>query len=250
MAFFQVAFDGSGAFNTKDRAIAYAGAVATGRQWAAFTDSWNSVLTREGLAYFKMAEAMTWFGEFAGRWSKWGDARDEKRTSLLNELADLAVRYDFRATGMWSDANVLTAHQTVTDKKVELFKAGMLVLLQAVPDGNHVSLLMDEELDIEPSVRKWVREMRQRRGKNIAPITAVCHVDDRAFPAVQFADMVAWLYREYGDQVIATDGGNAMLSPLLAKVMHSTQFTIHKTEPGTLLNGLRQFEDGPDGTES
>jgi uncharacterized protein DUF3800 len=242
MAFIQVAFDGSGTFN-QHTSIAYAGCIATTRQWAALVEAWNNSLKREGLAYFKMAEAMTWYGEFKTKYHDWGAERDSRRNSLLNELADIARGYELRATGMWSDARVMATKISVPEKKVELFQGAILTLLSAVPDGNYATLMLDEELDIEQPMRAWIRQLRVARRDTPAPIVAVCFVDDRVFPAVQLADMIAWLYREFGEQIIASDGRNVSMNPLLDKLMHSSQFTLHKTEPGMLLNGLRKYEE-------
>jgi hypothetical protein len=48
MAFFQVAFDGSGTFG-QHNAIAYAGAVASTKQWSAMTEPSRAAVEREGL---------------------------------------------------------------------------------------------------------------------------------------------------------------------------------------------------------
>ena len=239
MAFFQVAYDGSGTFS-QHAAIAYAGAIASTRQWSAFTESWNKILEREKLPYFKMAEAMTWSGRFLSKHDEWGNDRDNRRNILLHELADLAVQHDFRSTGMWSDARVMANEDAIVAKKIELFKGAVFTLLSTVPTGNFATLMIDDEFDIEPRLRGWIRQMRTSAGDGQAPIVAVCFVDDRAFPAIQLADMIAWLFRELGEQIIASDGENLVLNPLLDKLMHSSHFTVHKTEPGALLNGFDQ----------
>jgi Protein of unknown function (DUF3800) len=241
MAFFQVAFDDSGKAD-KNPAVAYGGAVATSVQWSAVTEEWRGVLERHGLQYFKMAEAMTWFGEFQKKHSEWGPERDAKREALLSELVDVAVRHRVPATGMWTDSRVLN-HDRNGEKKLELFKSAALVLLEAVPAGNYVTLMCDEEIEIERGVRAWIRSMRKAHGSVLAPITGVCFMDDRVIPVVQLADMIAWLFRQYGEQVIATDN-HATMNPLLLALMHSSHFGLRQTEVGGLLGGLRQFE-GP-----
>jgi hypothetical protein len=70
----------------QDRAVVYAGAVTTIAQWNAFNEAWESILNRYDLAYFKMAEAATFYGEFAPKVSEWGNEKEAKRDGLLAEL--------------------------------------------------------------------------------------------------------------------------------------------------------------------
>src|SRR5881409_1222185 len=60
---YQVVFDGSGTIN-QHRGVVYAGAVSTMTQWQAFSETWEHILAKNDLAYFKMVEAMTFYGEF------------------------------------------------------------------------------------------------------------------------------------------------------------------------------------------
>ena len=236
--FHQVAFDGSGTFGTHS-AIAYGGIVATTSQWGAFTESWAAVLNREDLQYFKMAEAMKWYGEFLPKHSQWGTDRDIRRNTLLNELVTIALRCEFQPVGMFADARLFT-QQNIASKKDELFQGALLALLRGVPDNHFVTLICDEEIDLEPKTRAWVRKLRSDQGSKMAPIVGVCFVDERAYPAVQLADMVAWLFRERGERIVAS--GDTSLHPLLERLKQDTHMDIHQTEVGKTLDGLRQYE--------
>jgi hypothetical protein len=178
--FHHVGIDGSGTFN-RHKAIAYAGAKATPAQFADLAESWRNVLVRENLTYFKMAEAMSWHGQFISKYSKWGEDREQHRDCLLNELADLALGSGFTAVGTWADVRLL-AEDAVADKKAEVFASVVLGLLERIPEDNYVTLMCDEELDLEAKVRAWLHTARTRHVKGIAPITGVCYLDDRVYP--------------------------------------------------------------------
>jgi hypothetical protein len=244
VAFFQVAFDSSGTFD-RHPIVSYGGAVATLKQWSAFTEPWNEILQREELRYFKMAEAMKWYGEFVRKYHDWGNERESRRNALLNRLVDLAERYEIRSTGAWLDTRSVNQEKSHTDKKMEALQGAVLTLLKSVPEGEHLALLFDEEMDIEPKVQRWVRHMRQRSEPKMGRIAAVCFVDDRLFPVVQLADMIAWLFREHGERVLASGDKDVPKVPLLEKLMHASHFDIQKRERGALLNELRQYEDPP-----
>ena len=226
VAFFQVALDGSGTLG-QHSAIAYGGFIAERKQWSALTDPWVGILERHGLSYFKMAEAMKWHGEFKHKYSEWGDERENRRDGLIDDLASLAVRYEFKPAGMFADARLLGEQGRVTDKKVELFKRTIRSLLTHVPDGQNVTLICDEELDIEFTIRKWVKSLRRDKGDNIAPIVGICYMDDRVFPAIQLADMLAWLLRERGERLIKT--GDDSLHPILAKLKQDSTIGLDQS---------------------
>lgn len=242
MASYQVTFDGSGTFG-QHSAISYGGAVASIKQWAAFAEDWEAVLASQGLGHFKMAEAMTWYGPFAQKYSDWGTDREQRREALLNELADLAVRYKCRATGMRIDPRVITQDQTVAAKKEELFSGALYTFLESIPRTERVTLLCDDELDLEPRVRALVKALRKMHGDKVAPVVAVCFGDDRVFPALQLADMVAWLFRELGERIIATNGHPGELNPVLSKLAWATELSAHQAASGQLLSGLRQYAE-------
>src|SRR5438477_6067747 len=132
---YQVVFDGSGTID-QDRAVVYAGAGSSVAQWAAFTEAWDMLLAKHDLAYFKMAEAATFYGEFLPKVAEWGADRGHHLTKLLLEFASLKTRYALTTNGC---GFVIGTEQTspftttsVADRKKEQFQCAIRALLRAV----------------------------------------------------------------------------------------------------------------------
>jgi hypothetical protein len=98
MAFIDVALDGSGTLS-QHKVLSYAGGVTTQAAWSLFEGLWHTALQRHGLRYFKMAEAMTFYGEFQPKYAEWGDSRNEKRDALLRKLVGFADQLEISAIG-------------------------------------------------------------------------------------------------------------------------------------------------------
>lgn len=84
----QAFIDDSGS-EPQGKVFVLAGFIASAERWAEFSCSWQRVLDRNRLEYFKHSEAMTLNGEFDKRrgWNA------EKRDALLAELVDIICAY-------------------------------------------------------------------------------------------------------------------------------------------------------------
>jgi hypothetical protein len=227
MVVLQFAIDGSGTIG-QHVAVSYGGVVASQANWSAFTEAWRKVLEHYELPHFKMAEAMSWYGPFAAKYSEWGERRDVRRDALLDELVRIVIKYEFKPAGMFSDVRLLAHEDDIRSKKVALFSAAVRVVIDALPKGHLLTIVSDIELDIEARVRAIVQSMC--KATTAGPIVGVCFVDDRIFPAVQLADMIAWLLRERGERIIRR--GDESLHPLLDKLKQDSGVGLTEHEFG------------------
>lgn len=193
MALYNAAFDGSGTLG-QHKAIAYAGVKGSDKQWAAFAEAWAQRIGADGLAFFKMAEAMKWSGEFASKYTQWGADRDKRRDALIDDLVSLSIGYGLDVVGIAATDRLIVG-DTAAARKMQLFKGAMLALLNEIPAIHTVTVMCDTELDIEADVRAWMREVRKTSDRNIPALSGICFLDDRVYPSLQLADMVAWLFR-------------------------------------------------------
>lgn len=197
---YQAVFDGSGTVGTHP-GVVYAGAVSTQIQWAAFNEAWETLLVKHDLAYFKMAEAMTFYGEFAPKVKDWGSERDARRDALLLELATLKTRYDLRTTGCGlvvgaDGGGPFSTKDHTLEKKKLLFQQAIIALLQGVPPHYNVMLLCDAEPDAESAYRNWISGLMRTDSEKVARIIGLGFFDDKYAQPIQFADMVAWVVRQ------------------------------------------------------
>lgn len=196
----QAVFDGSGTFGTHP-SVVYAGAISTQVQWTAFNESWEHLLIKNDLAYFKMAEAMTFYGEFLPKFTEWGAEREARRDALLLELANLKRRYDLRCTGCGlvvsaSGGGPFSTSDHTLEKKKSLFQQAILALLQGVPPDYNVALLCDSEPDAEDTYRSWINGLIRVDSGKAAHVIGISFFDDKYAQPLQFADLVAGVVRE------------------------------------------------------
>ena len=224
LLFINIALDGSGTIGTH-KIFAYGGAVGSPKQWEAFAETWFTVLQKYGITYFKMAEAMTWFGEFGPKFTEWGEEREAKREALFEELIDLALRAQFHGSGIFVNASILD-ERAVADSKTETIKALFVSLLSGIPENHYATVMCDAELDVEPKIRVWMSQLR-RLEKQLPSLAGFCFMDERLNPPIQLADIVAWLWRAWGEARLLDPA--AQMPPLLARL---TKGPVKEYSPG------------------
>lgn len=196
-------YDGSGSIG-QGCAYAYGGAVSSQPQWNAFAEFWKIHLDKNGLAYFKMSEAMTARGEFESKVTEWGSDFIARRDALVNELAGLKRRYALAITGSGiatRDGSALKPSGKTTAAKTEVFKDAVGQLLSTLPVDSMVHFICDIELDAEESYRGWIQSMASQDSPTAVKIIGTAFFDDAYSIPLQFADMVAWFARQELERV-------------------------------------------------
>lgn len=236
---YYVVFDGSGTIGTHP-AIVYAGAVSTQAQWGAFAESWEHLLERHDLAYFKMAEAMTFYGEFLPKNAEWGTLRDARRDALLQQFANLKTRYDLRVTGCGfataSSDNAFYTRENIIEKKKMVFRAAILGLLKHIPPEYSVLLICDIEKDVEDAFRGWIDGLIRTESEKVARIIGIGFHDDLFSANIQFADMVAWVLRQEIERQARRQ--EDQVNPLYSLLLDGSDVRVVTVGPDGLLSGL------------
>jgi hypothetical protein len=237
-----VAFDGSGNI-ASDTSVSYAGAAASNTQWAAFAEAWDELLEKYDLAYFKMAEAATFYGEFQPKYDLWGQDREARLNDTLLEFAGLAHRYAMRVGGSAfvvgnTGVSPFNPSDSMASKKKELFQDAILELLRSAPSDYSILLLCDVEKDVEDIYRGWIDGLTRTHSDKVARIMGIAFLDDLFTPSIQFADMVAWVLRkEVERKFFRPEDPVSPLYALLAGGLEATfePFTLDRQRSGLKL---------------
>lgn len=237
---YQVVFDGSGTIG-QHRGVVYAGGVSTLVQWQAFSETWENILIKHDLAYFKMAEANTFYGEFAPKYTEWGDQRNAKRDALVTELASLKRRYDLRVNGCGfvigtAGTSPFDPGASVIEKKKQLFQGAMLALLRAIPADCAVMILCDIEKDVEETFRGWIEGLARTESEKVARVVGISFYDDKFAQPIQFADMVAFIARQEIERRLVRPDDE--VNPLYPLLVGDAEATFEPIGRDGLLSGL------------
>jgi len=225
--------DDSGS-DKKGPAYVLAGYVSTAIQWDMFSAEWNRQLrAKPRIQYFKMVEANSLKGEFAG-WTP-GD-RDKKVRSLANVVRD--------RVGFGVSCEVLQAdYDEVFVPLLQRVRAAKIDhdhkrLLRFMEDpyffcfhniiGASAKRLLEDRKDPATTMLSFVFDDQGRMGtravtwwpslrRNAPPdcrsflTTPPTFSNDRLVAPLQAADMIAWQRRRAISDVVDTDGGHIPL---------------------------------------
>lgn len=194
-----------------------AGFIAEAEAWATFTDGWIAELGRyPKIEYFKMKEAQALTGQFEGVSSL---ARDHKvgrlasicRKHLAGELAcvvshsDYAAKFSNKYAPRMDDPYILMMMGTYTLAFHWLEREGR--------KGERVNFIFDRQLEKEAVVREMFAEFAKMPANDLEPIglpPTPNFEDDKATPALQAADLLAWhIRRRFADR---DNGGGETVS--------------------------------------
>jgi hypothetical protein len=240
---YQVCFDGSGTIG-QHKAYVYAGAISTQLQWQAFSETWEHVLAKNDLAYFKMAEADTFYGEWQPKYTEWGNDRAAKRDAVLLELALLRRRYDLKIRGagfVVGQAGMSPFDDTdsVADRKRKTFQIAITNLLREIPSEFAVQIVCDVEKDVEEKYRGWIEGLMRTESDKVARIVGINFLDDQYSQPIQFADMVSWLGRqEIERQMFRPEQG---INPLYELLTEGTRVVFEPSGPGMPIGAEMTF---------
>lgn len=187
------ALDGSGGMG--DKFVSYAGVAGIAPSWEVFDYAWVEVLQEYGLPYLHTVQAMNWRGPFAAKVGEWGDQRLEKRDGLLLKCASVIVDSHLQSIGFASDVRNFKAN-SVVGKKKELFDTVLGSIIGWLKPSFVMTIFCDDEQDTAEEYYKLLNRYRRAHQGVADKIAGICFHDDKVFPPLQAADLVAWTLRE------------------------------------------------------
>jgi hypothetical protein len=197
------AFVDDSASDKGDKRLFMAGYLNRSDKWRLFEDAWNEELrTSPAIAYLRMVEANSLRGEFKG-WTK--EARDEKLNGLariINHFEPISFQFTvnrdehFRVLTPVSPRGLGSPHFICCFSVV----SGIARYVAGTSTNAQIKYIFDEQDGVSADMSLMFHEM-----KRSIPRAARKLIDgepafrnDKLFPQLQAADMLAWyLRREY-----------------------------------------------------
>ncbi|MBI1750058.1 MAG: DUF3800 domain-containing protein [Acidobacteria bacterium] len=184
--------------------LVFAGFIGEAQEWARFSSGWSTCLGGgKGIAYLRMHDAAHLTGEFTG-WQK--KERDEKLRSLARTLNAYRVRSIHFAIDLPAFQNGMAEHWARPHKNPYflgylLMLAGVCVDAQDWGYKEQVEIIFDEHVIFSQRVKLWYplfKEMWDGYDPELAALypSEPLFRDDKTFPPLQAADLMAWLLRK------------------------------------------------------
>lgn len=176
---------------------AMAGPVATAEQWAKFSDEWQAVLDMPlKLDYFKMSEAMSCIGQFAG-------FSEERRDERVQMFADVLNANHIGGIACCLPHNVykeIFVHPGIPKYLQNPYLFLLFGILQYIPAlMGHLKLEDDVDVIFDDQMGAKDRVMNSWEAlKTLAPYLTnppAFRNDQKTLP-LQGADMIAWVVRK------------------------------------------------------
>jgi hypothetical protein len=180
--------DGSGKEHSH-ACVAYCGYLSEVDNTEVFGEQWSSLLLREHLPWFSMKDALSWSAPFDKKRVQWGDDAEAKRHALLLEMAD-TIR-NGKMVGFGNAAFVPAYKKQIPPTEFFLFTRVLELLLAQISDNSYVAIVVDEEERYAERIYGLFRELRKKKPELARPLKLVGIADDKAFPGLQAADMLA-----------------------------------------------------------
>lgn len=178
MAMWQIALDGSGSFNSADDSVTLAGIVARNEAWMAFIPQWGALLEKHHMPFLHMTENGS-----------------RLPTDILLDFADVGMRLGFKCCGLTVASDALSQKQRRLNK-LKMFSAVARSVLDRIPDDGTAAFICDEDLESDRDCYNSLARFKLANQGLARRIVGMCFVDDKLVPHVQFADMLAYLFRE------------------------------------------------------
>jgi Protein of unknown function (DUF3800) len=200
MIYHQIFCDESGKYQT-DPVIAFSGVSATDDRLAAFNAHWRSLLRSYELADLHMERISRLVEDHGYRFRK-GQTIDE-RTELLLPFADCANK--FLEMGFIQAWSVIGYNRLSRAAKLLLggsndpyflaFVRGLSEIIAKVDEDDKVSIICDDDEFTAWDCYRHYREVGKADWRIQKKAVAITFANDKHFPALQAADMVAFLAR-------------------------------------------------------
>lgn len=180
-------------------------------KWGWLLNEWKSVLSREGLAYFRSNDSAAMTGEFLKfRKNKHevSDVERRKGRGIRNELLERIA--DSRVTGIGIAVDMVAFRAVANNaKKLDAFGgtpyyhcyfmaiAQCAQIIKEHRPGDALEFGYDQHHQHGPYLQSIYDDFK-RKNADIAPqMTTIQSLDDKTFVAVQVADLVASIVRKF-----------------------------------------------------
>jgi hypothetical protein len=192
-----------------------AGFMSKAEKWAEFSDAWSDYLKLSpSIRYLKMNEAVKLKGEFRS----WEPAERDKKLAgcaqIINRFRPDTGIYFINDLVAWEQHMPERMIRTLADPHFHGFNAMIsAVCNEALDMGIHeqIEIIFDQHVIFGPRVSLWypaLKEMieltnpeRVEQVKSVLP-SAPLFRDDKKFPPLQAADILAWLLRHaFSDRI-------------------------------------------------
>ncbi len=219
MALFHIYVDESGKLQQKTDYTCLCGYLADGATWETFSAQWHRVQMRWDVPPLHMAKVMKVPGPDTAYkpdgWdtvrSRWGNRWEDIRNEMLLEFASIISSLAVVAIGAIVDAvayrtlrsesspiteqdpNVFAFHQVIMD--------GLAKIKRVQPLGT-LSIIVDDDPEYAWGYYDLAKGLRNHPSKEVFScvrerLHGLCFGDDKAYPGLQAADMLAWASRRY-----------------------------------------------------
>ena len=200
MAILYAYFDESGK-QSDHPVVSFSGVCVPQSKLQRFDDEWNALLRQYELRSLHMARASRLSERHGPKMPRGQSARE--RMEALTPFADcinnhldvgLIQAWDVRGFNSLSKA-AKAALGDPNDPYYLAFARGLLELADYVHDDDRISLICDDDRQTALDCYRHYRGVRSAEPRVQKKAVSLCFADDEYFPALQAADMVAFLSR-------------------------------------------------------
>jgi hypothetical protein len=200
LAIFQAYFDESGKHHNES-AVTFSGVCLSGESLPAFDSAWDALLRQHGLECLHMAEVRNPNKPVGSKIP--GNQTYPERIESLKPFADCIVKHmELGLVQAWDvkgfeamDKNALKNLGNPKDSYHLAFTRAMLELAEYVRSDDHLSLICDDDETTAYDCYQHYRAVRRVNDDVHKKVVSLSFANDRLFPALQAADMVAYLSR-------------------------------------------------------
>jgi len=211
VAEFYLYTDESGKLQSSDY-TSFCGYVAHTSEWQRLARVWTDSRFKWGIPPIHMAEIMHPDRRPGGDWAKkkaeWGALWEEKRDAMLEEFADI-IRYSHAVcVGNVVDAAHFkkmpdSPFKKVMDNPIYLsfyntIRDSLDKIDRAMSSEHNLSVVMDDDEEFAMKCYQYLNQVRKAFPHEVGKrIDAICFGNDKAYPGIQAADMVAYESRSF-----------------------------------------------------
>jgi hypothetical protein len=202
MAAFHIYLDDSGKFgNPKNRYTAMCGYVAHQSEWNRFSQEWMNCRHVWQVPPVHMSPIM--YPDRDPAWQKvkddWGTNWESKRNVMVKQFAEIVVRCNIVCVGAVIDAEHYRSlpRDKFTEAHTPVSFAFQHALIKAVmatevtDKHSPISVIIDDDREDSMRCYELLGTLRNLVPKIKERVDGICFVNDRSYPAVQAADMIA-----------------------------------------------------------
>jgi hypothetical protein len=211
MAILYCYFDESGKHHDHP-VVTFSGVCISQSKLQQFDDAWNTLLRQYGLPWLHMKDASRLFQKVCERMPR--NQTEQERNDTLIPFADCVNQYFEHGLIQAMDVEGFNSLSTnakhllgnTVDPYFIAFTRGLLELVHYVHGDDKISVICDDDKDTALDCYKHYRGVRRAHAEVRDKTVSLTFADDKYFPALQAADLVAFLsrleskMRFYGDR--------------------------------------------------